>query len=179
MHVSKYLIWWVKFFWEQLRPNLVSKNFCLQPSHQMFGHIHRVLNVDEKKLIHSSRRNHETNLLSLISPWKALSVIVPTYANDGLISIIRFVLQSSNRFCNLFFISIKNPSRHIQRDKKNFFSWTEHSLYTLRFCRLCLEPWRSWHRVAGLLYRTQPSAIPPSRSVPWPWLKPACSPPDD
>jgi hypothetical protein len=52
------------------------------------------------------------NLLSLISQWKALSATVPTCANDGLISIIRFVSQFPDGFCNLFFISIWNPSQH-------------------------------------------------------------------
>jgi hypothetical protein len=33
------------------RPGLVPKIFCLHPSHRMFGHMHGVLNVDEKKLI--------------------------------------------------------------------------------------------------------------------------------
>jgi hypothetical protein len=40
----------VDFLWE-VRPGLVPKNFCLNPSHRMFGHIYGVLNVDEKKLI--------------------------------------------------------------------------------------------------------------------------------
>jgi hypothetical protein len=33
------------------RPCLVLKNFQDFPSHRMFGHMHRTLNVDEKKLI--------------------------------------------------------------------------------------------------------------------------------
>jgi hypothetical protein len=34
-----------------LRSCLVSKNFQDFPSHRMFGHMYRALNVDEKKLI--------------------------------------------------------------------------------------------------------------------------------
>jgi hypothetical protein len=57
------LYWW-------FRPRLIPKNFQDSPSHQMFGHMHRALNVDEKKnQLHSLVENRETNLLSLISPW--------------------------------------------------------------------------------------------------------------
>jgi hypothetical protein len=38
------------------------------PSHQMFGHMHEALNIDEKNQLHSLHVNCETNLLSLITP---------------------------------------------------------------------------------------------------------------
>jgi hypothetical protein len=34
-----------------VRPGLVPKIFFLHPSHRIFGHMHGVLNIDEKKLI--------------------------------------------------------------------------------------------------------------------------------
>jgi uncharacterized protein YbgA (DUF1722 family) len=40
-----------------------SKLFCLLK--HMFGHMHRILNIDEKKLIAQFLENRETNLLSL------------------------------------------------------------------------------------------------------------------
>jgi hypothetical protein len=56
------------FFPSVFRGCLVPTQNFFTPSHQMFGHMHRVLNVDEKKLITQLVGNHETNLLSLISP---------------------------------------------------------------------------------------------------------------
>jgi hypothetical protein len=40
-----------------LRPCLVPKNFQNFLSHRMFGHIHKALNIDEKKLITQFGRN--------------------------------------------------------------------------------------------------------------------------
>jgi hypothetical protein len=38
-------------------------------SHRIFGHVYGALNVDKKKLITQfGRKNHETNLLNIISP---------------------------------------------------------------------------------------------------------------
>jgi hypothetical protein len=112
---------------------LVLKNFYFHPLHRMFGHMHEVLNVDGKKPIAQSWGNHETNLLSLISPWKALSATVPICANDGLISIIRFVSQFPDGFCNLFFLLVsENPSRHhltpLMWHPKIFISQTKQNL---------------------------------------------------
>jgi hypothetical protein len=38
------------------------------PSHRMFRYMYEALNVDEKNELYSLVENHETNLLSLISP---------------------------------------------------------------------------------------------------------------
>ena len=51
-----------------------SKNFAKffldSQSHQIFRHMHGVLNIDENKnQLHSSIEIDETNLLSLVSPW--------------------------------------------------------------------------------------------------------------
>jgi hypothetical protein len=58
MHcLFSYLVLW---------PCLVFKKFQDFSSHRMFGHMHRVLNVDEKKTNYIVLvKNHETNLLSL------------------------------------------------------------------------------------------------------------------
>jgi hypothetical protein len=51
-----------------LRGSLVPTQKFFNPSHRMFGHIHVVLNVDEKKINCTVwLENHETNLLNLIS----------------------------------------------------------------------------------------------------------------
>jgi hypothetical protein len=77
----------------------------------------------KKNQLHSSRENRETNLLSLTSPGKVLSATVPTCANDRLISIIRFVSQFSDGFCNLFFLLVsENPSRHPSHASDMIFS---------------------------------------------------------
>jgi hypothetical protein len=52
----------------QLTSCLVPKNFQNFLSHRMFGHMHEVLNIDEKKLITQFGRKPRDNLLSLISP---------------------------------------------------------------------------------------------------------------
>ena len=50
------------------RPCLVLKNFQDFLSHQIFGHIHRTLNVvKENNQLHSLAVNDEMNLLSLIN----------------------------------------------------------------------------------------------------------------
>ena len=50
------------------RPCLVPKNFQDFPSHRIFGHMHKALNVVFKNnQLHSLAVNDEMNLLSLIS----------------------------------------------------------------------------------------------------------------
>jgi hypothetical protein len=55
---------------------------------------------------------------------KAVSATVPICTNDGLISIIKFVSQFPDGFCNLFFYYYpKTPPdilRHIRYDTQKF-----------------------------------------------------------
>jgi len=47
------------------------------PSHRIFGHMHGTLNVHKKvNQLHSLVKNRETNLLSLVTSWLALSATV-------------------------------------------------------------------------------------------------------
>ena len=97
-----------------MRPGSVSKNFYPKLSHRILWHMHGVLNIDEKKLIaqfSAKSRDESFKPNQFMKSLKCYSN--PTCANYRLISIIRFVSQFPDGFCNLFFLLVsKNPFRH-------------------------------------------------------------------
>ena len=55
----------IKYLWSY-RPCLVPKTKIFTLSHQIFGHMHGVLNVGKKNQLHKLRVNCETDLLNLL-----------------------------------------------------------------------------------------------------------------